>query len=188
MEQTRHGSGTLAPTLLFAMPQLTDPNFSRSVVLLCRAGDDGAMGLVVNHPTQTRIADIVDFDPPLVADNRARTWIGGPVEPYRGWILLGAEGSLADAFEVAPGLHLSGALTVLRRIVEEDAPGPSRFLLGYAGWGQGQLEAELAASAWLTTPPSASLIFDTPPESMWEEGIRSLGIDPFALQTGGGVH
>jgi putative transcriptional regulator len=79
---------------------------------------------------------------------------------------------------------------VLRAVVEMDptATRPRRFLLGYAGWGSGQLESELAASAWLTVDASRHLVFDTDPEVMWESAIRTLGIDPYALQMGTGVH
>lgn len=179
---------SLAPALLLAMPQLDDPNFHRSVILLCRADAEGGMGLVLNRPTQTLVSDVVDFDPPLAADNHACTWIGGPVEPHRGWILVGGKGGYPDAQELAPGVHLSGSMGLLRRIVEDASPPPSRFLLGYAGWGSGQLEAEIAQSAWLISEPSPDLIFATPAESAWETAIRRLGVEPFALQAGGGVH
>lgn len=181
-------SHSIAPTLLLAMPQLDDPNFNRSVVLLCRADDEGAMGLIVNRPTPTRVADVVDFDPPLAVEGDACTWIGGPLEPHRGWILLGSEEPVAEAQVIAPGLYVSGSMATLRRLVEQSDGSRSRFLLGYAGWGVGQLEAELAASAWLTAEPAVDLIFATPAEEMWEAAIRRLGIEPFALQTGAGVH
>lgn len=179
---------SLAPSLLLAMPQLEDPNFARSVVLLCREEEDGAMGLILNRRTDTTVSSIVEFDPGLEADNGSLVWMGGPVEPHRGWLLLGYDPGSPDALEVCEGVYLSASMTVLRSMVEEAAHPSSRFLLGYAGWGGGQLEAELAASAWLSVDVTRELIFRTPPEDMWETAIRSLGIDPFSLQTGGGVH
>lgn len=180
---------SIAPTLLLAMPQMTDPNFARSVVLLCRHERDGAMGLVVNRPTETLVSSVVELDPPVETTSPLEIWVGGPVEPERGWLLLGYDPGHGDTLDVGVGLHLSASADVLRRLLEAPALAPqTRFLLGYAGWGGGQLESELAASAWLTAPVSKSLIFDTPADNMWEAAIRGLGVDPYALQMGGGIH
>jgi putative transcriptional regulator len=181
---------SLAPTLLIAMPQMLDPNFSRSVVLLCRSEDDGALGLVINRPTETLVSSIVALENPPKDDSKMMVWSGGPVEPERGWLLLGFDPGSSDALAVGEGLYLSASADVLRALMESNDPTEKygRFLLGYAGWAGGQLENELAQSAWLTAEVSRRLIFETPPEEMWEAAIRSLGIDPFALQTGGGVH
>jgi len=180
---------SIAPTLLLAMPQMTDPNFARSVVLLCRHEREGAMGLVVNRRTDTLVSSVVELDPPVETDSPLEIWVGGPVEPERGWLLLGYDPGHGDTLDVGVGLHLSASADVLRRLLEAPALEPqTRFLLGYAGWGGGQLESELAASAWLTAPVSKSLIFDTPADSMWEAAIRGLGVDPYALQMGGGIH
>ena len=180
-------TNSLAPSLLVAMPQLQDPNFSRSVVLLCEHQEEGAMGLVVNHRTDTLASQIVQLDPAPPRDSGLSVWIGGPVDPSRGWLLLGEESP--DAIEVGPGLYLSASRDLLRRLVEE-APLPARcrFFVGYAGWGPKQLDGELAASAWLTVPLDSGLVFETPSEDMWESAIRRLGIDPNALAMGPGVH
>jgi putative transcriptional regulator len=181
---------SLAPTLLLAMPQMQDPNFARSVVLLCKHGGDGAMGLVINRQTETKASSLVDLEPPAKHDSGLAVWVGGPVEPERGWLLLGEDPGDSDTLTVDDGLYLSASMDVLRSLIEAESRKAeySRFLLGYAGWAAGQLESELAASAWLTAGVSRKLIFETPSERMWETAIRSLGIDPFALQTGGGVH
>ncbi len=181
----------LAPGLLLAMPQMVDPNFARTVVLLCRHTDDGAFGLVMNRPTDTAVADVVHFDPPLKVQGAAmRVWNGGPVEPQRAWLLLGFDPGHDDAVKIASGLYLSASARVLRSILEDEPERAreARFLIGYAGWGSGQLESELTASAWLTAEVNRDLIFYTDAEVMWEAAIRTLGIDPFALQVGGGVH
>ncbi len=181
---------SLAPTLLLAMPQMQDPNFARSVVLLCRHEDDGAMGLIVNRRTDTRVTSIAVLDPPPARDNGLEVWIGGPVDPQRAWLLLGHDPGTRGSFEVGQGLYLSASADTLRQVIESDAGehAAQRFLLGYAGWAGGQLESELAASAWLTADVSRSLIFETPADGMWQAAIRSLGIDPYALQMGSGVH
>jgi putative transcriptional regulator len=181
---------SLAPTLLLAMPQMQDPNFARSVVLLCRQEEDGALGLIVNRPTETLVSNVVQLDSPPAEESKMAVWVGGPVEPERGWLLLGFDPGSPDALTIGEGLYLSASADVLRALMEtgETPEKHGRFLLGYAGWSGGQLENELAQSAWLTADVSRKLIFDTPPEQMWETAIRSLGIDPFALQMGGGVH
>ena len=181
---------SLAPTLLLAMPQMQDPNFARSVVLLWRHEGEGAIGLVLNRRTDTRVASVVEMDPPPLGDSGLEVWVGGPVEPQRGWVLLGYDPSSPDAISVADGMYLSASVDVLRSIIETDpTPArPCRFFLGYAGWGSGQLESELAASAWITVDASRQLVFDTDPELMWEAAIRSLGINPYSLQAGTGVH
>ena len=86
-----HGDGTLTPSLLLAMPQLRDPNFTRTVVLLCEHGPDGALGFVVNRPTEVHAAQAVALDPPPVRDSGLRLWTGGPVETSRGFLLLGED-------------------------------------------------------------------------------------------------
>src|SRR5262249_49220438 len=156
---------------------------------LCRHEREGAMGLIVNRPTDTKAASLVALDPPPKHDCGLEIWTGGPVEPQRGWLLLGYDPATPEAITVADGLYLSPSADVLGRLREGPAGhAEGRFLLGYAGWGGGQLESELAASAWLTTDVSKDLIFATAPDRMWETAIRSLGIDPYALQMGTGVH
>ncbi|HYD49183.1 MAG TPA: YqgE/AlgH family protein [Terriglobales bacterium] len=183
-------NGTLAPTLLLAMPQMQDPNFARTVVLLCKQEEEGAMGLVINRATETLASSVLDFDPPLRDDSKLPIYVGGPVEPQRGWLLLGFDPGTSDVLKVGEGLFLSSSMDVLRDLVEAgDRPDRhGRFFVGYAGWSGGQLENELASSAWLTVDVSLDLIFETAVDEMWEAAIRTLGVDPFVLQTGGGMH
>jgi putative transcriptional regulator len=182
---------SFAPTLLLAMPQLRDPNFSRTVVLLCEYGPTGALGFVVNRPTEVRAAEAVELDPPVHGDSGLMLWSGGPVEPQRGFLLLGEDPGVADSERVSEGLHLTASVEVLRRLLEVDPTEMTgrraRLLLGYAGWGPGQLDHELTGSAWLTAPTDADLVFATPPEQMWERAIRGLGVDPMALTVAAGV-
>ena len=158
------------------MPQLLDQNFCRTVVLLCHHSDKGAFGLVVNRPLLTTERDL-------------EVWVGGPVEPESSWILVGGDDyNDLPMVPVADGLSLSRSPDLLRRLLEPEPPSNARLIVGYAGWGPGQLEAELNASAWLIGEVDRELIFNTPSDRMWETAIRRLGADPATLQMSRGVH
>jgi putative transcriptional regulator len=180
---------TFRPTLLLSMPQLQDPNFARTVVLLCDFAPEGAFGLVLNRPTEMPATSMVKLDPPIVGGNGMPLCIGGPVEPERGWILMGTAPEEAEYREIQEGLYLSTSPTVLRRVLSTTpAPPRARVLAGYAGWGPGQLDMELAHSAWLMGDVELDLVFEVESGSMWDTAIRRLGADPSALQTSHGVH
>ena len=171
------------------MPQLADPNFNRTVVLLCLHSEDGAFGLVMNRPEVTTGKIVVNLDPPVETDRELEVWVGGPVEPQRSWMLVGGEiTSDPDGVRIADGLYLSTSPELLRRVITGEPPSRTRLVVGYSGWAPGQLEAELQASAWLMCDVDESLIFGTPAERMWEAAIRRLGADPATLQMSKGVH
>jgi putative transcriptional regulator len=180
---------SLAPGLLVALPQLLDPNFKRTVVLLIHHDESGTFGLVLNRRSEISAESLcatlgIDWR----GDAADRVDWGGPVQPNTGWVLLGAEGAGDDeASEVAAGVHFAGSLATLRRVAE--SPGDElRLFLGYAGWGPGQLERELAQGAWLLAPANADVIFHVEPELLWEHVLRRLGIDPVTLVATPGIH
>ncbi len=171
------------------MPQLDDPNFRRTVVLLCQHSSEGAWGLVLNRPAGTSAVKAVRLDPPVEHDNGLELWVGGPVEPERGCLLLGASPEDEDAVQVCDGIYISGSAVLLRHLLEQGAqPVRTRLLMGYAGWGPGQLDEELRESAWLISDVDTDLIFDVGPDEMWETAIRRLGADPTSLHMSQGVH
>jgi len=174
-------------TLLLSMPQLLDPNFARTVVLLCEYNSEGAFGLVLNRPTDVAASEMVRLEPPVLAGNDMPLWIGGPVEPQRGWILL-AEEPHTDFKCIRDGLYLSTSQVLLREVLETRPAPRARVLAGYAGWGPGQLDEELAQSAWLMADVDLDLVFDVGADAMWETAIRRLGADPSSLTTSHGVH
>ena len=180
---------TFRPTLLLSMPQLQDPNFTRTVVLLCDYTEEGAFGLVLNRPTEMPATTMVKLDPPIAGGNELPLSIGGPVEPERGWILTSVAPEDAEYREIQAGLYLSTSPSLLRRVLSTTpAPERVRVLAGYAGWGPGQLDAELAQSAWLMADVELDLVFDVPPGAMWDTAIRRLGADPATLTMSRGVH
>jgi len=176
------------PSLLLSMPQMQDPNFARSVVLLCDFRPEGAFGLVLNRPTEMAASEMVRLEPPVEGGNDLRLYVGGPVQPERGWILLPQSPDDPDCRVIQEGLYLSASPHVLRQVLETTPTPRARVLAGYAGWGPGQLDAELSQSAWLFGDIHLDLIFDLDPSIMWDTAIRRLGADPSALQTSHGVH
>ena len=182
---------SLAPSFLLSMPQLMDPNFSRTVVVLCKHNEDGAFGLVVNRPLVTTGRVTVNLDPPVSTDRELQVWVGGPVEPQRSWVLVGREPDQEEemsGMRIADDLYLSTSPDLLRRLLAPSPPPLARLIVGYSGWGPGQLERELEASAWLMSDIDRDLIFNTPAEQLWEAAIRRLGADPATLQMSRGVH
>jgi len=182
-------SAGTAPLFLVSMPQMADPNFARTVVLLCDYTGQGAFGLVVNRQMSEPAWQLIKTEPPVRIDPDLRLWIGGPVELQRTWVLMReAQGPEEEQREICPGLLLSVSNELTLRLLQAPPSSRARVLIGYAGWGPGQLEKELAASAWLTTDVDPALIFSVPAEQMWETAIRTLGAEPAALQTSSGVH
>ncbi|HQZ39675.1 MAG TPA: YqgE/AlgH family protein [Vicinamibacterales bacterium] len=179
---------SLAPVLLVSMPQLADPNFSRSVVLLAEYGPQGAFGLVLNRQMVEPATEVVRAEPPLPIRPDVHLFVGGPVEPTRAWVLLADATLDGEALEVTDGVYLSASPDLIRRALTEPPDASVRIVVGYAGWAAGQLDVELADSAWLMAPVQPDLIFDTPLASMWETAIRRLGAEPSALQGSSGVH
>lgn len=178
----------LKPSLLLSMPQMQDPNFSRTVILLCEYRADGAFGVVLNRPTEVPAREMVRLDPPVARGNDLRLYVGGPVQPERGWILMPDPPEDAEARTIQDGLYLSASPLVLRRVLETQPAPRARVLAGYAGWGPGQLDEELAQSAWLIADLHLDIIFDVAAAVMWDTAIRRLGADPSALQISRGVH
>ena len=182
-------SGGTAPLLLLSMPQMADPNFTQTVILLCDYTEDGAFGLVVNRQMTDPAWQVINTTPEVRVNPDLRLWIGGPVDIQRAWVLMSeAQGPDEEQREVAPGVLLSVSQELTLRLLQEPPTPRAKVIVGYSGWAAGQLDQELAASAWLTADVDPGLIFGVPPSEMWETAIRRLGADPAALQTSSGVH
>lgn len=188
---------SLTASLLIAMPQLQDPNFERTVMMIVQHDDEGTFGLVLNRPVDMSARELcAALDMHWGGDPEAPLHWGGPVQPQTGWMLFAHtdvsaasvdEEVEADSTALCDGIFFAGSLNVLRTVAE-DPPGDVRLFLGYAGWGPGQLEGEMAQGVWLTAPTSREAVFDVEPDSMWDYVVRSLGIDPSTLILTPGVH
>jgi putative transcriptional regulator len=179
---------TLAPGFLIAMPQLGDPNFHRTVVLMIEHGDTGAMGLIVNRSSPLTLKDLAKGQSLTVAMQREREtiYVGGPVDPQRGFALHDC-GTIGEKLEVCSGLYLSVTLDALQPLLADPSP-RLRFCLGYAGWAPHQLEKEISSGAWLFTEAEGDPVFGDEPERMWDATLRRMGVDPVMLIPGGGIH
>jgi putative transcriptional regulator len=172
-----------APALLLAMPQIQDPFFRQSVVLLLAHQDQGSFGFVVNRPSNLRVIEILeDLEIAWRGAPGALAYVGGPVQPQLGTVLVGsdqeppAEVALETLTEVAPGIAITQSLEHLTRLAA--TPGVMmRLILGYAGWGEGQLAQEIGRHDWLVAPIDPILIFTEDPERAWRDALGSIGID-----------
>ncbi|WP_339913494.1 YqgE/AlgH family protein [uncultured Brevundimonas sp.] len=177
---------SLAGRLLIAMPGIGDPRFEHAVILLCTHEPDHAMGLRLDHP-----APGIDLKAVLVKLDAAApamteglpVLIGGPVERERGFVLHTDDWLTHDAsLSFGRGLAMTGTKEALVAMTDPVAgPKRSTLLLGYAGWGEGQLEEELGENVWLTAEAEADLIFDTDHETKWSRALAGLGVEPGQL-------
>ncbi|RIK96793.1 MAG: hypothetical protein DCC71_22145 [Proteobacteria bacterium] len=183
-------AASLAPSLLVAMPDLADPNFKRTVVLLVHHDADGTVGLVLNRKSDLSASDLCEtLDVEWRGDPDWCVSWGGPVQPNTGWVVAAGEAlaDVSDATCFADDLYFAGSLDALRRVADE-TPGQLRLFLGYAGWGPGQLETEIAAGAWVVAPLDRSALFGIPEEELWSHAWQLLGIDPATIVSTPGVH
>jgi putative transcriptional regulator len=174
----------LAPGFVVAMPSLRDPNFARAVVLLVEHGPNGSLGFVVNRPSRLSFEEVVDAlgferggESELVP-----VYVGGPVAPQSGWILFDPQGvdtsDLADALVINDMLAVSASRKLLERIVAHGAPTRCILALGYAGWGEGQLDIEFAQGSWIPVELDAGIVFDVDPTQRWSRVLAQAGIEP----------
>ncbi len=180
----------LAGQLLIAMPNMRDPRFTRTVIYVCAHNADGAMGLVVNRlvgsVTFPDLLDQLGIDTKAVTEE-IRVHFGGPVESGRGFVLHSGEYHHASTLQVAEQMALTATVDILQDIAKDAGPRRSLLALGYAGWGPGQLDAEIQSNGWLNVSADEQLVFDEDLDGKWERAINKLGVDP-ALLSGDAGH
>jgi putative transcriptional regulator len=176
---------SLAGKLLIAMPNMGDGRFDHAVILLCLHNDEQAMGLIVNKPSEDlKLTDVLKHlgiraSRPL-ADRKVL--FGGPVNRERGYVLHSRDFTVPDATQtVTPDIGLTATRDVLEAMGGDHPPADFVLALGYAGWGPGQLESELAHNAWLVADPDNAIVFDAEFDGKWARAIGQLGIRPAQL-------
>ncbi|MDW3099040.1 MAG: YqgE/AlgH family protein [Alphaproteobacteria bacterium] len=179
-------TGSLQGRFLIAMPSMEDSRFARTVIYMCSHSAEGAMGLVINKPSdQITFVDLVEQ---LSIETEARTipsipiLAGGPVDGGRGFVLHSPEYDGANStIQVGNGVRLTATTDVIRAIADGDGPHDKLVALGYAGWEAGQLEAEIKANGWLVSDAEPDIIFAPDIESKWTQALATLGVDPSLL-------
>ena len=176
--------------LLIAMPDMGDPRFTQSVVYMCAHSDEGAMGLIVNKPQPGVVfSDLLEqlniTKSPDVRDIRVH--FGGPVEGARGFVLHSRDyQSGQGTLQVDDNIAMTATLDVLEDIARGTGPKASMLALGYAGWGPGQLEGEIALNGWLTCDAGDDIVFGRANEHKWTAALKTLGVDPLVLSSTAG--
>jgi putative transcriptional regulator len=169
---------------LIAMPAMADPNFERSVVYICDHSDRGALGLVINRPTELNLStlfDRIDLKLEIAPWKDTPVYFGGPVQTERGFVLHQPPGAYSSTLPVTPEISLTTSKDVLEAVASGAGPQKMLVTLGHSGWGAGQLEGEIAANAWLTVAAVPQILFDTPAEQRYDAALKLLGVAPNQL-------
>lgn len=169
----------LTGSFLISTQNMPDPRFEEQVIYICAHSEEGAMGVAINRPnTMFSMSEILQSAGlPVPKNELPPVYIGGPVELESAFILYSSDYKTDYQLEVSPTVFLSRETKVLEDIAKGQGPGKYLFLLGYAGWGPGQLERELLDDGWLTVPGNDTIIFDTPNEDKWRAAALQYGID-----------
>ena len=174
---------------LIAMPSLHNTNFARAVIYICTHNADGALGLVINQPTDLCLEDLVDnleIEAPAPIPENLTIFGGGPVEKQRGFVLHPPGATWDATLDMQSSLSITTSSDILKALAQGQGPTQSFVALGYTGWHAGQLEQELYDNNWLTSAADNRLLFETPPEQRWQAAGNLLNIDiqQISCQTG----
>ena len=166
---------------LIAMPTMKDPNFNGTVTYLCKHDENGALGIIINRPLDMQVSEIfrqLSFDV-LDEDQAERPVLGGgPVQREMGFVLHQSQETYDKTLNPDElGIKVTVSQDILNSMARGEGPQPALVALGYAGWDPGQLEAELAANAWLSVPANPTILFDTPFDKRWEAAAALLGVN-----------
>jgi putative transcriptional regulator len=165
---------SLVGQLLIAAPTIGDPRFYQTVIVLVRHDRSGAMGIVVNRPLQERpLASLLEAlgEKSTGVAGSVRIFLGGPVQPELGFVVHSAEYHRAETIDIDGRMAMTSSREILRDIGNNQGPKQSLIAFGYAGWGAGQLEGEMAQRVWFTTPADAKLVFEEDRDKVWDDAM-----------------
>ncbi|MBU6435905.1 MAG: YqgE/AlgH family protein [Betaproteobacteria bacterium] len=175
----------LTNQFLIAMPGMADPTFNGSVVFLCEHSRRGALGLVINKPTDITLRGLfekVELSLDRAEFNEQPVLYGGPVQTERGFVLHESTGqAYTSSLAIPGGLEMTTSRDILEAVAGGSGPARMQIMLGYSGWSAGQLEDELSRNGWLTVQADPAVIFDTPVEQRFTRALSLLGVDPSFL-------
>ena len=182
-------ANSLSNHFLIAMPTLDDPNFHHTTTYICEHNEDGALGVVINRPLEIQLGEILvhmDITTDIEAIQNQTVYMGGPVQSDRGFVLHEPVGNWEATLQVTDTIGITSSRDILDDIAKGEGPEHAIITLGYAGWGAGQLEQELADNTWLSGPASSKIVFETPSEERWLAAAALLGIDLNLLSSDAG--
>jgi len=170
---------SLKNQMLIAMPSLQDSGFSKSVTLICEHNEEGAMGIVVNHPLDLSTADLLEHMsiPHSQRCNINPVLAGGPVQTDRGFVIHRADKLWKSSIHLSSDIAITTSSDILVAIGNQEVSDEAFIALGYAGWGPGQLEKEILENSWLTAPIKSEIIFETDVETRWSKAANEIGFD-----------
>lgn len=180
MERDTRQVRTLEDHFLIAMPAMGDPNFNETVTYICKHDEEGAMGIVINRPTDMLLAEVfrqLSLEPVEQRLAELPVLAGGPVQRDRGFVVHRSDQRYDSTLETGAGIRITVSQDILAAMAGGQGPEPVLVALGYAGWDSGQLEAEIAANAWLSVPADHRVLFETPFEQRWRAAAGLLGVD-----------
>jgi putative transcriptional regulator len=180
---------SLTGQILIAMPQMTDPRFSQSVIFVCAHTPDGAMGIILNRPLKkpgfTELLKQLEIEP-NPPSREIRLCTGGPVDNNRGFVLHSPDWLTEGSLDVDGHHVLTASMDILQAIAEGGGPEQCLLALGYAGWGPGQLDEEILQNAWLNAPADDKILFDIDHQTKWQRALAKLRINPAMLSGAAG--
>ncbi len=171
------------------MPVSDDPLFDKVVVYVCEHSENGAIGLIINRPTDYNLSFVLeqlDISTETMEISNKPVLFGGPVQQDRGFVLHRPFEGFTANLEVSNEVSISTSQEILRELASGNGPEDSLVTLGYAGWGAQQLEEEIYQNMWLNCPASSEILFHTPFDDMWKKAIESIGFDMINLSTQAG--
>lgn len=175
---------------LIAMPSLVDFSFTQSLIYICAHNDEGSMGVVVNRPITDINLGIVLTQMKISVKteniNNFLVYLGGPVQTERGFIIHRPNNAWQSTLVTSDELAITSSQDILQSMAEGTGPDDAMVILGYSGWGAGQLEKEIADNYWLTVPADPKVLFETPYDMRWQMAIHTLGIDSSSLSSEAG--
>jgi len=182
-------SSYLKQQMLIAMPAMADPNFSRSVTLMCQHSEEGAIGITINRQSGFTLGELLfQLNIPCEIEEVSSMMVleGGPVSPDHGFVLHTPVEGFDSSIQINKDIMVTTSRDVMSAIAVGEGPEQFLIALGYAGWGDGQLESEMRQNAWLSVPVDKGILFETAVQNRWEKAVGKLGISVNDLHGVGG--
>ncbi|RMH20185.1 MAG: YqgE/AlgH family protein [Gammaproteobacteria bacterium] len=174
---------SLTNQFLIAMPGMGDPRFQHTVTYICEHNEQGAMGIIINHPLDLKLLDLLQdsevkqIEIPPDVDVNQPIFLGGPVQQDRGFVVHDASGKWESTLAVTDQICVTTSRDIIRAILQGKGPKRTLIAIGYAGWGPNQLEEEIMHNSWLTVPADQKILFEMDSSRRWQAAAEASGVD-----------